>query len=221
MVKGKVVDKIVTSNPNDSNKRINYKQLGVSGLKRYGGYVHEEFLPNLRWPWAGRVYQEMASNDATIGAILYLAEMLIRGTMWSVKPASDSPRDVEAAKFLESCMNDMDMTWANTICEILSMMTYGFSFHEVVYKVRRGPFENNSKYKSKYSDGKIGWRRIPIRSQASLLEWEFDEEGNVSAFVQQAEPDYRVIRIPMSKGLLFRTNSSRENPEGRSLLRNA
>ena len=124
----------------------NFKQLGNSGLRRYGNAIYEEFLPELRWPQAGMVYQEMSSNDPVIGAILYLAEMLIRGTTWSVEPASQSAEDVEAAEFLESCMHDMDTSWANTICEILSMFTYGFSFHEQVYKIRRGPNETNGKY---------------------------------------------------------------------------
>lgn len=200
---------------------VNYKQIGISGLRRQGPYVYEEFLPELRWPGAGKIYQEMSDNDPVIGAILYLAEMLIRGTTWEVEPASQSAEDLEAAEFLESCMHDMDSSWANTICEILSMLVYGFSFHEEVYKVRRGPDEKNPKYKSAYSDGRIGWRRLPIRSQTSLYEWEFDECGDVTAFIQQAEPDYKIRRIPMSKGLLFRTRISRDNPEGKSLLRNA
>ena len=202
-------------------KNINYKQLGVSGLKRYGPYVYEEFLPALRWPKAGKIYQEMADNDAVIGAVLYLAEMLIRGVEWKVQPCGKSEADKEAAKFLESCMHDMDMSWANTICEILSMLTYGFSFHEIVYKVRRGPEERNPKYRSKYTDGRIGWRRLPIRAQTSLHEWEFDEEGDVVAFIQSCEPNFNLVRIPMSKGLLFRTRISKDNPEGKSLLRNA
>lgn len=203
------------------NKVVNFKQIGTSGLRRQGPYVYEEFLPELRWPMAGKVYQEMSDNDPVIGAILYLAEMLIRGTTWSVEPASQSEADIEAAKFLESCMHDMDMSWANTICEILSMLTYGFSFHEEVYKVRRGPEEKSGRYKSKYSDGRIGWRRLPIRAQISLHEWEFNDDGDVTAFIQCAEPDYKIRRIPMSKGLLFRTRISRDNPEGKSLLRNA
>ena len=202
-------------------KNINFKQLGVSGLRRYGPYVYEEFLPELRWPQAGRIYQEMSDNDAVIGAILYLAEMLIRGVEWRVEPAGKSEADKEAAEFLCSCMHDMDSSWANTICEILSMLTYGFSFHEIVYKVRRGPDEANPKYRSKYTDGRIGWRRMPIRSQTSLLEWEFNEEGDVTAFIQSCEPLFTKTRIPMSKGLLFRTRISRDNPEGKSLLRNA
>lgn len=202
-------------------KVVNFKQLGVSGLRHQGPYVYEEFLPELRWPRAGKVYQEMSDNDPVIGAILYLAEMLIRGTRWRVEPVSQSVEDLEAAEFLESCMHDMDMSWANTICEILSMLTYGFSFHEEVYKVRRGPTEANGKYKSKYSDGRVGWRRLPIRAQTSLHEWEFNKDGDVVAFIQSAEPDYKIRRIPMSKGLLFRTRISRDNPEGKSLLRNA
>lgn len=204
-----------------SGKTVNFKQLGVTGLRRYGPYIYEEFLPELRWPGAGKVYQEMADNDAVIGAIMYLAEMLIRGCNWEVKPRGDSEVDHEAAKFLKECMDDMDMSWANTICEILSMLTYGFSFHEIVYKVRRGPDETNSKYRSKYSDGRIGWRRLPCRAQTSLAEWEFDEEGNVKAFIQRCEPNFDTVRIPMSKGLLFRTRVSKDNPEGKSLLRNA
>lgn len=204
-----------------SNTPVNFKPLGVSGLRRYGPYVYEEFLPELRWPRAGRVYQEMSDNDAVIGAILYLAEMLIRGVEWRVEAASTSEADKEAAEFLESCMHDMDSSWANTICEVLSMLTYGFSFHEIVYKVRRGPDERNPKYRSKFTDGRIGWRRIPIRAQTSMVEWEFNEEGDVTAFIQQCEPDFKRVRIPMSKGLLFRTRVSKDNPEGKSLLRNA
>lgn len=197
-----------------------FRQLGAVGLRRYGPYVYEEFLPNLRWPQAGKVYQEMSDNDPVIGAILYLAEMLIRGTQWSVEPASTSNEDEEAAKFLESCMYDMEMSWSDLISEILSMFIYGFSFHEVVYKIRRGPNENSPKYKSKYSDGKIGWRNMPVRSQASLFGWVFKDYEAV-AFEQVIEPDYKKIVIPLSRGLLFRTRISRNNPEGRSLLRNA
>lgn len=202
-------------------KPVNLRQLGTTGLRRTKNYVYEEFLPQLRWPEAGRIYQEMADNDAVIGSILYLAEMLIRGTDWDVVPASTAQADIEAANFLKSCMHDMDMSWNNTICEILSMLTYGFSLHEIVYKVRRGPEEASSRYRSKYSDGRIGWRRLPIRAQNSICEWEFNDEGDVIAAIQQAEPLFKRIRIPMSKALLFRTRVSKDNPEGRSMLRNA
>jgi hypothetical protein len=202
-------------------KIVNFKELGSTGLRRYGPAIYEEFLPELRWPRAGKIYQEMADNDPVIGSILYLAEMLIRGASWDVKAASQNPDDVAAAEFLKSCMDDMEMSWANVISEILSMLTYGFSFHEIIYKVRRGPNERNPKYRSKHTDGKIGWRAIPVRSQTSIYEWIYNEDNELTGVVQIAEPNYKQVVIPMSKGLLFRTRVSRDNPEGKSLLRNA
>lgn len=199
-----------------------YKQLGNRGLTRYGGYVYEEFLTSLRWPAAAKIYKEMSDNDAIIGAVLYLAEMMIRRVSWEVKPASDDAKDVEVAEFVESCMNDMETSWEDTINEILSILAYGFSFHEVIYKIRRGKKEKNPKYKSNYSDGKIGWRDIPIRAQSTLLHWEFDDKtGEPVAFVQLAPPHYKPVAIPFAKGLLFRTKVAKNNPEGKSLLRNA
>jgi hypothetical protein len=196
-------------------------QLGYSGLRRQGQYVYEEFLPELRWPRAGKIYQEMSNNDAVIGAVLYLAEMLIRGTGWSVKPASTSTKDTEAASFLTSCMGDMETSWENTISEVISMITYGFSFHEVIYKVRRGK-DSNPSFNSKYSDGRIGWRKMPIRAQRSMDGWVFNEDTlEAIAFIQRVDPTGEVIQIPLSRGLLFRTTTINNNPEGRSLLRNA
>lgn len=197
-----------------------YRKRGRTGLKQLNHDVYEEFLPELRWPYAGAVYQEMADNDPVIGSIMYLAEMLIRGTTWSVEPVSDSADDVEAAKFLEECMHDMDMSWADTISEILSMMTYGFSFHEILYKVRRGPQETNKNYRSKFNDGRVAWRNLPIRSQATLAGWDFvDDEP--TAFMQRDTMTGFTARIPFTKGMLFRTKIVRNNPEGKSLLRNA
>lgn len=199
----------------------NYRQIGVSGLTRYSGYIFEEFLPELRWPRAGKIYKEMSSNDPVIGAILLIAEMLIRKASWSVEPASDKATDKEAADFLLSCMNDMSTSWPNTINEILSMFQYGFSYHEVVYKIRRGPKESNSMYRSKYSDGRVGWKRIPVRAQDTIWEWIFADDGDIKGIVQVAPPDYKRVEIPLAKSLLFRTHITRDNPESKSFLRNA
>lgn len=204
-----------------SKKTVNFRQLGNTGLERYAGFVADEFLQELRFPRAAKVYKEMADNDPVVGAILYTAEMLIRNVDWYVEPASDSPADKEAAEFLESCMHDMSQSWAATINEILSMFTYGFSCHELVYKIRRGENESNPKYHSKYSDGRIGWRKIPVRAQSTLHEWEFDDDGVVTAMIQCAPPRFDMVRIPMDKCLLFRTRVNKDNPEGKSLLRNA
>ena len=205
-----------------SYDKLAYLEVGSTGLNRWGENVVEEFLPQLQWPKAAKVYKEMSDNDPTIGAILYMTEQLVRRCDWKVKPASNSDADKAAAQFLEECMNDMSTTWDDTIAEILSFFIYGWSFHEVVYKIRKGPDQKDGKYRSKFSDGRIGWRKIPIRSQQTLEGWIFDEEsGSIKAMVQVAPPHYQRVEIPLSKGLLFRTKVARDNPEGRSLLRNA
>jgi len=199
-----------------------YEDIGLTGLNRFANYIYEEFLPQLRYPFqAAKIYQEMSENDPTIGSILYMTEQLVRKCEWWVKPASGSDEDKAAAQFVFECMNDMSTSWKDTINEILSMFVYGFSFHEVIYKIRRGPTEKNGKYRSLYTDGKIGWREIPIRSQSTLYGWRFAEDSKAVSFIQWAPPHYILTEIPFSKGLLFTTKSIRSNPQGRSLLRNA
>lgn len=200
--------------------------MGVIGLRTSSGFVEEEFLRELRWPQAGAVYQEMSSNNAVIGACLYLIETMIRKAKWKVKPASTDPGDIEAAAFIESCMFDMaEQTWDDFICEVLSMLPFGFSFHEVVYKVRRGPLEKDLKFRSNFTDGKVGWQCLPIRSQSTLSEWVVDEAtGKPIAFKQDPSltgGSAPTQDIPIEGNLLFKTKASRGNPEGWSILRRA
>jgi hypothetical protein len=199
----------------------NFAELGVTGLTRWGNYVYEEFLPQLQYPQAAKVFKEMSDNDPTIGAVIYMAKQLIKKAGWKVQSYSDSPADLAAAEFLQECMDDMSITWDNFISEALSMLTYGFSFHEVVYKTRVGPNAPSSAGRSKYTDGRVAWAGFPTRSQHTLYGWDFQDNGDVKNFIQQAPPFFKQTTIPLSKGLLFRTEIARDNPEGRSLLRNA
>lgn len=201
-------------------KTPSFVELGVTGLNRWGGYVYEEFLPDLRWPKSVKIYKEMSSNDPVIGAILFAAKQLIRAASWRVKRQGDSNVDYAAAEFLESCLDDMSTTWSNTIAEILSMLVYGWSYHEIVYKRRLGD-NRDPKFRSKYDDGRIGWRKIAGRAQSSLSEWVFDRDGSIKGMIQVAPPDYKDVFIPIEKALLFRTEAEYDNPEGRSVLRNA
>lgn len=199
---------------------LDLRELGLTGLERFGGWVYEEFLQELQGQRAVQVYQEMSSNDPVIGAVLHAIEMLIRQVEWRVEPGGRSLEDMAAAHFLETCLEDMEMTWEETIAEILSMLVYGWSYHEILYKVRHGQSRDPA-YNSRYSDGRIGWRGFPIRAQSSLWEWQFDENGRILGMVQMAPPDYKLRVIPMEKSLLFRTTSYKNNPEGRSVLRSA
>ena len=196
------------------------KEIGRIGQRRFGGIVYEEFLPELRGSRGVEIYHEMSENDDVVGAILYAIEMLVRQTKWNVEPGGSTAKDKEAAEFVESCMDDMQNTWVDTISEILSFLTYGWSYHEIVYKRRMGNTAD-TRTRSKYSDGLIGWAKLPIRAQETLYQWEYDENDNLTGMTQMPPPDYGLFTIPLSKALLFRTKSRKDNPEGRSILRNA
>jgi hypothetical protein len=117
-------------------------------------------------------------------------------------------------------MDDMANTWTDTISEILSFLTYGWSYHEICYKRRNGK-NRNRELNSKYTDGLIGWSKLPIRSQDTLYRWEYDDNDNLIGMTQQPPPSYELLTVPITKAMLFRTESSKDNPEGRSILRNA
>lgn len=196
-------------------------EVGKTGLKRVSGIVQEEFLPQLRGRKAVQIYREMSENDAIVGALLFAVERLLRQLEWRVEPASNSAEDRQNAEFVEQCMDDMSHTWDDLIAEILTMLIYGFSWHEIVYKRRVGPWEKDPKKRSKYTDGKIGWRKIPIRGQETLFRWGFDDDGSIKVFYQMSPPNYEQVALPIEKSLLFRTTTTKNNPEGKSILRNA
>jgi len=204
-------------------------ELGITGLTHWSGRVDEEWLLELQGTHRIRTLKEMRDNDPIVGAILYAVDMLIRQVRWKVVPYSDKAKHRKDAQFLEECIDDMSQEWTKLLSEILSFLPYGYSFHEIVYKRRRGQKTSRPGMTSKYKDNKIGWRKIPIRSQDTLDRWEFDESGDPKAFVQRMwNTDISMRRgrgfevtIPFQKGLLFRTTSHKGNPEGRSVLRNA
>jgi len=202
-------------------KRIRtFEEYGRTGLKQYGGFIDEEALPVLKGSRGAKIFSKMADNDPIVGAVLFVVNMYLRRVSWWLEPKGESKEEQEAKDFVEGCLDDMSISWNETLSEILTMIIYGWSFLEIVYKRRLGP-EGKDHHHSKFSDGKIGWRKWSPRSQNSLYRWEFDENGNLNAMMQMPPSDYQIRTIPLEKALLFRVMSTKGNPEGKSMLRNA
>ena len=206
---------------------MTFREIGVTGLRAFGGWVREEFLPNLVGRQGAQKFREMRDNSPTIGGILSVIEATLRKVEWRVEPADDSAPAREMAEFVEQCMDDMTGTWEDTVAEALSMVTFGFAPLELVYKKRLGsdPGEDPDNPgeelpKSKYDDGKVAWRRMPLRSQDTILKWFFDVNGQARGLTQQPWTG-PLIDIPLEKMLLFRARPFKNNPEGLSVLRNS
>lgn len=195
-------------------------ELGATGLTHYSGHVYDEFLPELKEHRQIKVYEQMSRNDAVVGAMLFAIEMLVRSVDWDVQPVDDMPESEESAQFVRECLHDMSHSWEMLLSDILSFLVFGWSYHEIVYKKRNG-VKRDRDQSSAFTDGKIGWAKLPIRSQNSLDEWEISDAGTIAGMWQRAAPKYQRVFIPIEKALLFRTESNKNSPEGRSILRTA
>lgn len=174
-----------------------FRELGTTGLRQSWGLIQEEFLPQLAGDRANKVYREMGDNDPIAGAVLYAFENMVRQVTWTVTGSKRS--------FVQDCMDGMSHSWEDFIAEALSKLQYGWSYHEIVYELR---------------DGKVVWRKLPIRGQDTLCRWELDEHGGVQGMWQYSG-GFKQVLIPIEKALHFRTSAKRNNPQGRSTLRTA
>lgn len=197
------------------------KEIGETGLRRTSGFLDEEFLPALRGSERkSRVFREMRDNDPVVGAVLFAIEQLMRQATWDVKPAGEDLRDQEHADLLEGMLfQDMSHTWEDFVSEVFSMLPFGYAPMEIVWK-KRGGSGPNPRTRSMFTDGLIAPRKISLRAQETVVRWKFDEDGGIQGVVQQPITG-GMVTIPIEKMLLFRTSIHKNNPEGRSVLRNA
>lgn len=196
--------------------------LGVEGAKISSGFVHDEFLIKLVGERGRRVYREMRDNDSVVSAILFAVEMLLRAVDWTVSCDSEDDGAAEGVEFLEGVIDDMSHTWDDFIGNVTSMLTFGWQYSEVVYKRRLGPDQRDPRRRSRFSDGKIGIRKIGDRSQETLNKWEIDEDdGSVLGMWQDRPNGGGTAFIPIERALLFRPHTHKGSPEGRSVLRGA
>jgi len=180
--------------------RLARSELGVTNPRRVGATLYEDFLPQLNGRKAAVVYREMAENDATIGAILFAVEQLVRQVDWSVESDDDA-----TLEFLEANLEGLPVGWNDFIAAALSEIVYGWSLFEIVYR---------------FDDGRVWWDKFGFRAQNSLHEWKLTDTGELEFFVQ-ALAGGQTVAIPADKLIHFRTTTAEGRPEGRSWLRRA
>lgn len=194
---------------------------GRSGIRRSGGLVLEEYLPELQGRRGRAVLQEMA-HDPVLGGGLLVLDLIARKVGWSVDPADDSPAAARSADLVLTSMQDMTTPWPDVVSSALTMIPYGWSWLEVVLKKRSGPTVDAYGYKSKHSDGLYGWAELAHRAQSSHSEWLWEEDSDRLIGWIQNDPTTGIMRTLLrSRGLHFRTSGASDNPEGKTALRTA
>ena len=203
--------------------RFNLSEIGYNGLHISNSQILEEAKRELQFPTSVITYKQMTYDSMVSAALNYFEQMMLKAE-FTFKPhelADETQK--EYAKFMTECIGDMEHSWQDFIQEVSSMNTYGFCVNEIVLRKRL-----KSKG-SKYNDGKVGIRKLPVRSQDSIV-WDYDDNQNLVGLKQliaRVGTSGRVlltakgqeIKIPREKFLLFRLGKKKDSPVGESPLR--
>ncbi len=202
-------------------------EIGATSVKINSGVVMDEYTPALQGERSRRVYREMRDNDPTVGGALALMESLVCSIDWTFKIAGDSDYTIdtleqEAIDWISGVLfTDMESSWDQFLVDALSMLTYGWSWFEIVYKIRKGNDVSDPRYNSLFSDNTVGIRKFAFRNQDALDDWIIDGTGDVLGINYTIYDSQKQVFLPASKSVHFRTCNNGGNPEGRSILRNA
>ncbi len=197
-----------------------FREVAFSQYNR--NVLDTEFLPELMGKAAIGTYREMRMNEPVVRGILFVIESLMRSREWQLEPVDDSPEGQAALKFCREVIDDMNRPLDGTIVDVQNSFVDGFSWSEIVYKVRRGQ-QRDTRFGSKYNDGKIGIRKIVGRSPAHLEDFiTFPDSDDLKSAVFYLPPNAAPVELQLSgKSFHFRPSAYLDDPYGMSMLRGA
>jgi hypothetical protein len=188
-------------------------ELGSTGMTSYGTVFRQEYNSQLRGQAGRLTYNKMRKSDGQIRAILRLIKTPVLAARWYVSPASDSRKDQKIAQFVEDCLfKYMSTSFPQLMTEILTMLDFGFSTFEKVYKIE----DVGGKQR-------VVWKKLAQRHALDIYQWRYDENGGpseLSIFDPNAAGS-SYLNIPMERLLAFVFEKEGGDMEGVSVLRPA
>ena len=172
----------------------NYK--GIGGPSNYAGTIDEEIQSKLSGSSKYVEFRKMADNDSIVGGILFAIQKVIDTIEWKI---DDDTRDIVKDSF-ES------VGWDAMISDILSFLIYGYGAFEVTVK--------------EVSPGRFIWSGMENRPQTTVSSWIMDKR-NIAVGFNQRDSKGNTAKVALNRCLHFRTTTFKNNPEGKSILRNA
>ncbi len=180
-------------------------EIGTTGVysKNIGSYF-DEGIKDLTFPHSLDTYDKMAM-DVTIASALNAVNVIASRVHIYVESYDQSNVHKKRADFVMQCLNDMEdgESLENIVQKALTLNKYGFSILEKVFRRRR------HKNGSKYDDGKIGIKSLPMRNQHSISGFKWDEnfrkvEGLYQANRPKPPSYYNYFANNIKNPLLFK-----------------
>jgi phage gp29-like protein len=149
--------------------------------------------------------------DEAVKSALTLKKQAVIAPGWTIEPASDDPKDIEIAEFVEFALSKMRGSISNMLMQILLALDYGFSINEIVWKIYEdGPYK-----------GKVGLTAIKSK-KPHYYDFKVDQFGNldkngiVVSSIAGGEQE-----LPVSKFIVYTYQKEFSNWYGQSDLRPA
>ena len=179
--------------------------VGSAGVGSGGVTKDDEFLRELQGLRGVKVYRQMADNSAIIGGALLAIKNLIKQVDYRAVPVDiNDAQDVAAAELVQASLDGMYPGFSSTLDAMLTVLEYGHSVLEIVYKIEAGT---------------IYWQSFYPRPQPTLSRWRVD--GDTLVAIEQTVQGSGVVNIPTERFLHLTAPSATGSPLGRSILRNA
>ena len=181
-----------------------------------GGYVENDYLPEMRGQQGRRNIRAMSDN-ATIGGLLVCLHNLFRTTEWHVDPASDVSDPDKASELagwtyrvmteMGDNTNPLGGSWDAFLYYMASALENGWAYVNVAKMLR--------------PDGTIGVGEIVHVHPDTLSHWSQVNEKRVDGLYQYPPDSGGNVFVPLESSILFTPEPFKGSPEGRSILRPA
>lgn len=193
-------------------KKESYRELGATGTQFFSGLISgEEYLTELQGSTGLAVYDKMLRNDAQVHGTFLAITLPIRQAKWYIEPPTDKQADKDIAERIQkNLLEEMTITWDDTLRQNLSYLSHGFSLFEKVFML--------------YEDNLVLLKKLAPRQQDTINKWFIDDNGGlegIEQYVKMGEGPWDYINIPIDKLILFVNELEGSNYEGKSILRPA
>lgn len=188
--------------------------VGVKGNTGTYGYAETgEYVQKLQGARGRAIFDEMRRSDPQVQSILKAMTLPLRQATYYVEAASDDPTDLEIAETVQlDLLENMTMTWDDTLRHVLLQFPFGFSVLEKLYEIR-----HSKTLKRDY----VTWRKFDPRLPISITGWQYDDKSGQLVGPVQMDGSGSEIVLPIEKCLVFTTEREGDNWEGISVLRSA
>ena len=197
-------------------------EIGSLGVQIDFMAISRDAEKELKFPCSIDTFNLMAKSSvvaSTLSAINTIASQV----EFIVDSYDESATHKNRRDFLKQCLfEDMEYPFNQAVRDALTMTKYGFSVLEKVYRFRR------RKNGSLYDDGRVGIQYLPIRSQASINRFVYDDANRSLSHIEQSTvgqvgsvPQNTITKMDADRVMVFRVNPTGLTPYGQSPLADA